>query len=105
MIRLPKDELGGKIMIYFAALRPKTYSYLTNDNDGHKKAKDTKKCVVTRKLKLENKMNQLENNECDVNSIRENNKEFIKNSKLLLKSQQRLRGEKHNVFTKLTRLH
>ena len=47
-----KDKLGGKIMIKFAALRAKTYSYLTDNNDEDKKAKGTKKCVVKRKLKF-----------------------------------------------------
>ena len=28
-----KDELGGKIMIAFPALRPNTYSYLTDENE------------------------------------------------------------------------
>ena len=32
-IVLFKDELGGKIVIEFVALRPKTYSYLTDDDD------------------------------------------------------------------------
>ena len=37
-----KDELDGKLMIEVAALRPKTYSYLTDDYDEIKKAKSTK---------------------------------------------------------------
>ena len=41
-----KDELGGKIMTQFAALGPKTYSYLTNNNDEDKKTKTTKMCVI-----------------------------------------------------------
>ena len=28
-----KDELGGKLMTEFTALGPKTYSYLSNEND------------------------------------------------------------------------
>ena len=49
VIGLMKDELGGKIMTEFVALRPKTYSHLTvdgkNDSGTHvnKKAKGTKK--------------------------------------------------------------
>ena len=31
VIGLMKDELGGNIMTEFAALRPKTYSYLMDD--------------------------------------------------------------------------
>ena len=30
-----KDKLGGKIMTEFVALRPKTYSYLTDDGNNH----------------------------------------------------------------------
>ena len=40
-----KDELGGKIMSEFLALRPKTYSYLMDDGNNDKKAKGTQKCV------------------------------------------------------------
>ena len=42
------------------------------------------------------KVNQLEKNKVDVDSLRENHKEFIKNNKLILKLQQRFRREKHN---------
>ena len=45
-----KDELGGKIMKETAALRPKTYSYLTDDGNSDKKAKGTKKCVIKKYL-------------------------------------------------------
>ena len=83
-----KDELGGKIMVEFAALRPKTYSYLRDDNDENKKAKGTKKCVVKRKLKfedynhrleatqLENKINQLEKTKVAIDSLEENHKKI-----------------------------
>ena len=45
VIGLMKDELGGKIIAEFVTLRPKTYSYLTDDGKEDKKAKGTKKCV------------------------------------------------------------
>ena len=38
-----KDGLDGKIMTEFAALRPKTYSYVTDDNDENEKTKGTQK--------------------------------------------------------------
>ena len=44
VVGLMKDMLGGKIMTKFAALRPKTYSYLIDDDNSDKKAKGTKKC-------------------------------------------------------------
>ena len=37
-----KDELGGSLIIEFVALRPKTYSYLDDNCNKHKKAKGTK---------------------------------------------------------------
>ena len=43
VIGLMKDELGGKIITEFVTLRPKTYSYLTDDGKEDKKAKETKK--------------------------------------------------------------
>ena len=43
VIVLMKGELGEKIMTEFGAFRPKTYSYLTDDINWNKIAKDTKK--------------------------------------------------------------
>ena len=93
-----KDKLGGKIMIKFVGLREKTYIYLIDDISKHKKVKGTKECVVKRKLKfcnykkcleatqLENKINHLEKNKDDIDHIKENHKEFIKNNKSILKA-------------------
>ena len=53
VIGLMKDELGGKVMAEFIVLRPKTYSYLRNDNDKNKKAKGTKKCVIKKNTGFE----------------------------------------------------
>ena len=52
VLGLIKDELGGKITSEFVALRPKTYSYITDDDSIVKKAKGTKKCVIKRILKF-----------------------------------------------------
>ena len=43
VIGLMKDELGGEIITNFFTLRPKTYSYLTDDSKEDKKAKGAKK--------------------------------------------------------------
>ena len=43
---LMKDELGGKIIQAIVALRPKVYSYLTDDDHVDKKTTSTKKCVI-----------------------------------------------------------
>ena len=50
MIRLMKDDLGGRIMTEFIALRKKTYAYLKDDDSEIKKAKGTKKCVIKKSL-------------------------------------------------------
>ena len=76
-----KDLLGGKIIIEFVALRSKTYSYLTDDGTGHKKAKGTKKCVIKQRLKFNGYKNSLLDN------------------KVILKSQQRFKSKAHNVYT------
>ena len=100
-----KDELGGKVMIKFVRLRAKIYSYLIDDVSEDKKAKGTKKCVIKRKLKfenyknclevtqLENKTNYLEKPKFDIDSFffffcyKRKYKEFLKNNKLILKTQ------------------
>ena len=47
---LMKDELGGKIMTEFVALRPKLYSYKVLEGSEDKKCKGIKKCVVKKTL-------------------------------------------------------
>ena len=85
----------------------KGISYLKDSNDENKKAKDKKMYVIKGNLKfqdyknslgetqIENKIDHLEKIKIDVDSL----KEFIKNNKVILKKQQRLRSEKHNIFT------
>ena len=113
VIGLIKDELGGKIMKEFVGLRAKTYSYLKDNNDEDKKAKGTKKCVIKRKLKFQDYKNYLEAAETertikylrkkkiDADSLIEDQKEFVKNHKLILKTQQKFKNERHNVSTKI----
>ena len=47
----------------------------------------------------ENKINHLQKNKTDVDSLKEDQNKFIKNKKLILKTQQRFRSENHSVFT------
>ena len=79
-----KDELGGKIMTKFVALRAKTYSFLIDeyiDEDYEKnrivnrKTKGTKECVVKREILFSNI--------------------FFNN----YRSQQRIRSDHHKVYT------
>ena len=81
VIGLMKDELGGKIMTEFVALRPKSYSYLTDDFKEDKKAKWAKKCVIKRRLKFNDYKYCLLNNE------------------IILKSKQRFKSERHDEYT------
>ena len=81
VIRLMKDKLGGKVIAEFVALRPKTYSYLTDDCKDDKKAKGTKKCVIKRMIKFNDYKNCLLKDE------------------VVLKSQQRFRSKGHDVYT------
>ena len=81
VIGLMKDELGGKIITEFVTLRPKTYSYFTDDGKIDKKAKGTKKCIIKRTIKFDDYKN------------------CLLNDKILLKSQQRFISKKHDVYT------
>ena len=72
--------------------------------------KGTKQCVIKRKLSLQdyknclkasqiiNTVNYLKKNEIDVDYCKEDKKDFIKN-RLILKTQQRFKSERLNVFT------
>ena len=53
VIGLMKDELGGKIMTEFVALRPKLCSCRELDGSEDKKCKGIKKCVVKKTLTFE----------------------------------------------------
>ena len=81
VIGLMKDELGGKIITEFVTLRPKTYSFLTNNGKEDKKAKGTKKCIKKKMIKF----NDYE--------------KCLLNGKIILKLQQRFISNKHDVYT------
>ena len=49
VIGMFKDELCGKNIKEFCALRAKTYTYLMDDESENKKAKGVKRCIVKRR--------------------------------------------------------
>ena len=81
VIGLMKDELGGKIITEFVTLRPKTYSFLTDDGKEDKKAKGTKKCIIKKMIKFNDY------------------KKCLLNGEIILKSQQTFISNKHDVYT------
>ena len=81
VVGLMKDELGGAIITEFVALRPKAYSYRTDDLVELKKAKGTKKCVVKKMLGFNDY------------------KKCLFEKEKILKSQQRFKSENHSVYT------
>ena len=81
VIGLMKDELGGGINTEFVALRPKTYSYMTDEFIEMKKAKGTKKYAIKKMLKFEDY------------------KKCLFDSEPMLKSQQRFKSKNHEVYT------
>ena len=81
VLGLMKDELGGGIITEFVALRPKVYSYKTEDNVELKKGKGTKKCIINKMLSFSDYKNCL-----------------FDNGKVL-RSQQRFKSENHIMYT------
>ena len=81
VIGLFKDELAGKSIVEFCALRAKAYAYKLDDDTEMKKAKGTKKCIVKREIIFENYKGSLFNNE------------------VIIRSQQRFRSYNHKVYT------
>ena len=65
----------------FVTLRPKTYSFLTDDGKEEKKAKGTKKCVIKQMIKF------YDYRKC-----------FL-DDEVILKSKQRFISKKHDVYT------
>ena len=79
-----KDELGGKILIEFVALRAKTSAYTQLNVDKleeHKKAKGTKKCVRKKHVNFDLY------------------KKALFNSKTIRCTQQRFESDYHNIYT------
>ena len=60
-----KSGSDSNIITEFAALILKTCSYLTDDNEEHKKARDIKKCAIKLKLKFEEYKHCLESTQLD----------------------------------------
>ena len=82
-----KDELGGKIMKEFVALKAKTYIYLMDDDGEEKKAKGTNKCIIKRKLMFENYKDCLLNGEAIKNQNKDLKMIIIKcTEKMLIRS-------------------
>ena len=81
VIGLMKDELGRKIITEFVTLRPKTYSFLTDDGKEDKKAKGTKKCIIKKMIKFTDY------------------KKCLLNDEVVFKSQQRFISKKHDFYT------
>ena len=76
-----KDKLGGTFMTKLSTPRAKTYSYSMDGDSEAKKAKGRKKCAIKRMPKFNDYKN------------------CVLNKKVVLKSQQRLKIESHNVYT------
>ena len=81
VIGMFKDEVDGKIIKEFCALRAKTCTYLMDDDSELKKAKGVRRCVIKRRLMFENY------------------KDSLLNDKTIMRSQLRFKSDHHNVYT------
>ena len=83
-----KDELGGRIIKEFCALRLKTYAYLMDRDSEKKKAKGMKMVIIKRRLMFKNY------------------KDCLLNNTVILRSQQRFKSDHHELciekFSKTT---
>ena len=76
-----KDELNEEIMTEFCAPRAKTYAFRCDDDEEIKKAKGTKKCVITKNL------------------IFDNFKGSVLSNKIIIRSQLRFKSDHHKMHT------
>ena len=83
VIGLMKDELGGKIMTEFVALRPKLHAYRKLDGKDDKRCKGIKKGVVKKTLDFD------DYKKCLLNPV----------GKRIYRSQLMFRNRKHEVHT------
>ena len=98
-------------MTKFVGLRAKTYSYLQMSVVKIKKEKTQKTVslianlnlkiikIVSKQLNLKIKQTIQKTKEIDTDSPKKDDKEFIKNNRLILKTQKRFKNERHNIFT------
>ena len=63
VIGLMKDEFGGKVMTESVAIRRRINSYVIDDGNSGRKAKETKNCVIKRILNFNDYKSLLLNNE------------------------------------------
>ena len=75
-----------------------------------KKSEGTKKCVIKRKLKFQDyknclkasqiisKVNYLEKKKVNIGYLKEDQRKFIEKNKITLKTQQKFKSQRHNVF-------
>ena len=84
-----KDELGGKIMKEFVALRAKAYVHLMDDDGEEKISKETRKCLIKHEIMFKNY------------------KDCLFNGEVILKPQQRFKSDKsdhHKVYTEVNKI-